>query len=137
MTPSTWKAVERRLTAPYGARRIALSGGNNTQGNTRSDSDHKALFIEIKHGRRWLGLGRLWDNVRALAKAEGKAPVLIINPLRSRAPLACITVDRHAALEAIAAAAHAHLRAGACDPATAKELGDAVVRLNAGRGVDT
>lgn len=127
--PSTWKSVERRLAAVYGARRIALSGSNNSQGNTRSDTDHARLYIEVKTGKRWRGLGALWDTVRAQATKEGKVPVLIINPLRSRAPLACITVGRHAALERVAAAARAETSGWVRDPQSKQPLQEAIEDL--------
>jgi len=44
----TWKSVELRLAKMFGTKRTPLSGGNS--GHTRSDTLHKRLFIELKHG---------------------------------------------------------------------------------------
>lgn len=95
MTDRRWKQIERLVAAAYGATRIALSGGNNTQGKTRSDTDHAALFVETKHGQRWAGFGTLWKATAGLARLEGKVPVLVIHPTRSPA-VACIDSDPEA-----------------------------------------
>jgi hypothetical protein len=105
MTPSTWKKSELRLARQYGAERISLSGGNNRQGGTRSDTTHPRLFIEVKHGKRFLAIWRLWKEYRALARAERKEPVLLLHPLGAQDTLAVISAERHAALEHLAEAA--------------------------------
>ncbi|HEV8361120.1 MAG TPA: hypothetical protein VGR28_11770 [Candidatus Thermoplasmatota archaeon] len=123
MTPSTWKKVELRVARLYGATRISLSGSNNQQGGTSSDTDHPRLYVEIKHGKRLLPFGGLWKATRANAKAEGKVPVIVLHPLRGEA-LAVISAERHAALERLAARAREHAAEDCPDGGPAEALED-------------
>lgn len=105
MADRRWKQVERVGAGKYGEDRIALSGGNNRQAHTRSDTTARALgrrlFIEIKYGKAWLVFRRLWKATAKLAAQEGKAPTLLIYP-RHGPFLAVIDADRHVALERVA-----------------------------------
>jgi len=75
MSDKTWKAFERRVAKFFGCVRNALSGRNSKV--TASDSLHKNLFIECKHRAKADGTIGLWDKTAALAKAEGKTPVVV------------------------------------------------------------
>jgi hypothetical protein len=72
---STWKAVERRAAAIWHSRRAPLSGSNG--GQTASDSLHPRLFLEVKLRER-SAVRTLFDSTAALAKKEGKTPVLML-----------------------------------------------------------
>lgn len=109
---NAWKKAEARNAKEYDpchGQRVSLSGGNNRQAGTRADNILPCLphlFVELKHGRRFSALARLWAKYRGLAVAEGKVPVIVIHPLggksRGSEPLALISRDRHAALERVA-----------------------------------
>ena len=71
----TWKKREQALAKLFKSERTPLSGGNSKM--TRSDTLHPRLFIELKYRKRF-SLLRLWDQTEVLAKAEGKAPVVVI-----------------------------------------------------------
>jgi hypothetical protein len=77
MADAAWKQRERQAAAVFGARRARLSGSSGCEGESSSDSTHPRLYIETKlrakHTTR-----TLHDDVRAKAKAEGKAPVLLL-----------------------------------------------------------
>lgn len=139
MTPSTWKGKEAALAAllcrapgcdhkhedadalgPEHTRRVALSGGNNTQARTRSDTTDPAIYAEGKYGKvgkhipAWVV--NLWRETVPLAAAEGKVPLLAIMPKRGRhwpngsgLGLGVTTIERLTALEAVAAAARTQL----------------------------
>ena len=72
----TWQLAESRLARFFGAQRKVLSGSSGRpDDNSCSDSTHPTLFLEGKlkasHATR-----TLHDATRALAKREGKIPVL-------------------------------------------------------------
>lgn len=71
----TWKARERQIARDFGAERNPLSGGNGK--HTRSDSLHPALFIEAKLRQKHTVV-TLYDETAALAKKEGKTPVVAL-----------------------------------------------------------
>jgi len=74
---STWKCAERAVARMFGVRRIALSGSNNTQGETASDTDHPRLFIEVKL-RKSFAAWSLFRKVEKLAAKEKKVPVVAL-----------------------------------------------------------
>ena len=73
----TWQLFESRVAAFFGCRRAVLSGSSGRDDATQSDSTHPTLFLECKlresHATR-----TLHDATKALAKKEGKAPVLAL-----------------------------------------------------------
>ena len=86
MTDKPWKATERRIAAYLETERNPLSGGNGKQ--TRSDTLHPALFIEIKHGsgcpKTWSAIVKLFRDTARLAAIERKVPVLVLHRKGSR-----------------------------------------------------
>jgi len=75
MPDKTWKKRERQAAGLLGVNRAPLSGGNGRQ--TRSDSLHPSIFLETKM-RAKCTARTLWNETKALAKAEGKIPVLAL-----------------------------------------------------------
>ncbi len=75
MPKPTWKSVERRIAAFFGAKRTPLSGGNS--GHTRSDTLHAKLFVEAKYRKKFSAV-TLWDDTAELARKEGKTPVVCL-----------------------------------------------------------
>jgi len=74
---STWKAAERRVAAYFDAIRISLSGSNNQQAQTSSDTDSEEFYIEVKYRQRFSVLTLFHDVIRK-AKKEKKLPVLAL-----------------------------------------------------------
>jgi len=75
MTDAAWKQLERDVVPMLGTkRRTPLSGGNS--GHTRADNIDDELFVECKQGKR-IGICKLYYETRALARKEGKVPVII------------------------------------------------------------
>lgn len=77
MADRTWKAVERRIAAFFGCRRVPGSGALWREYETRSDSDHPRLYVEAKHRARFAVL-TLWRDTRDKARREGKTPVVAL-----------------------------------------------------------
>lgn len=71
----TWKSVERKVAAFWGAKRTPLSGGNS--GHTRSDTLHDILFVETKY-RQVHSAVQLWHKTAILAEKENKIPVVAL-----------------------------------------------------------
>jgi hypothetical protein len=93
MSPkATWKSVERRVAAMFGAKRIALSGSNNTQAQTCSDTDHPFLFVEIKH-RKKIPFYATWIQVKRMAAKEGKIPVVVIHQANTGEYIAMVSAE--------------------------------------------
>jgi hypothetical protein len=74
---TTWKRSESCVAALFGARRQVLSGPPRRDDATRSDSNHDRLFIECKYRERH-AVRSLHDATRALARREGKVPVVAL-----------------------------------------------------------
>jgi hypothetical protein len=74
---STWKARERQAAALFGSKRQRCSGSSGREDCSRSDSTHDRLFIETKL-KASNATVTLFDDTKALAKAEGKTPVLLL-----------------------------------------------------------
>jgi hypothetical protein len=74
---STWKARERQAALMFGAKRNRCSGSSGREDCSRSDSTHERLFIETKL-RASSSMVSLFDRTREQAKAERKAPVLML-----------------------------------------------------------
>jgi len=74
-TRRAWKMVESRLSKVFGADRVALSGGNSKI--TRSDTNHKYLFIEIKLKAK-SAIHNLFTKTEKLAYDEAKVPLLML-----------------------------------------------------------
>lgn len=83
MNRRTWKQGENRVASYFGSTRTPLSGGNSKI--TCSDSLHPTIFIETKHSKRPPAYN-LWQKTKALAKAEGKTPLLVFIPKGSPNP---------------------------------------------------
>lgn len=90
MHKSTWKQFEARVACTFGSTRTPLSGGNSKI--TRSDSFHKKLFIECKHGIK-SAFWTLYNNVKPKAKAENKTPVLCLGNKNQEGFLICFHVQ--------------------------------------------
>ena len=69
----SWKVIEREVSKFFGTVRNSLSGKNSKI--TASDSLHQKLFLEMKY-RKSLSLWKLFEKTKALAKKEGKIPVI-------------------------------------------------------------
>lgn len=73
----TWQKREQGVAGLFGAKRQYGSGGGGREDQTRSDSTHPRLFVEsklrAKHATR-----TLHDATRALARKEGKTPILAL-----------------------------------------------------------
>jgi hypothetical protein len=74
---STWKRRERQAAHLFGAERQPGSGSAGRADQTRSDSTHDHLFVETKL-RASPAIRTLWEKTAALARREGKVPVLAI-----------------------------------------------------------
>ena len=89
---SCWKSRERAIAALFGARRQRCSGSSGREDCSRSDSSHPRLFIEAKlratHAAR-----TLYDETRALAKKEGKVPVVALADKGRPGFLICVHSD--------------------------------------------
>lgn len=70
----------------FGSTRTPLSGGNSKI--TRSDSFHKRLFIECKHGIK-SAFWTLYLATKPKAKKEGKTPVLCMGNKNQEGFLIC------------------------------------------------
>ena len=89
---STWKKAEERVASLFGARRQVLSGSSGRNDRTSSDSTHPRLFIEAKYRERH-ATRSLFEETKALARKEGKTPlVALIDKARPRC-LVCIHCD--------------------------------------------
>jgi hypothetical protein len=89
----TWQKAEGRAAAIFGARRQPGSGSAGRDDvDTRSDSTHPALYIETKlratHAAR-----ALHDATKALARREGKTPILALADKNRPGLLVCIHSD--------------------------------------------
>ena len=73
----TWKKAEGRVDAQFGARRLPLSGSSGRDDTTRSDTAHTRLFVEARDRERH-AVRTLFDATKALARKEGKTPVLAL-----------------------------------------------------------
>ena len=98
MPSSTWKRVESRIASLFGCQRISLSGSNNRQAKTQSDTDHERLYIEIKHRKR-IPFYATWKEVRERAGKEGKVPIVVLHEKNSDFALAICQADYLAKLE--------------------------------------
>lgn len=84
---TTWKDVERRIARKFGTERTPLSGGNGKQ--TRSDTLHTKLFIEIKHRVR-IPFYSTFRETRDLARKENKTPMVISHETNSHSEIVMI-----------------------------------------------
>ena len=75
MNKSNFKGFERLVAKFFGTERTPLSGGNSR--HTRSDTLHEDLYIECKKRKR-MATVQLYDEIKKLARKEGKFPVLAI-----------------------------------------------------------
>ena len=74
---TTWKACERRAAKLFGTLRKPLSGSGGRKDQTRSDSVHPRLYIEVKMRERH-PIRELYDVTREMARDETKTPILAI-----------------------------------------------------------
>ena len=79
MTPTkTWKAEESRVAKIFGSRRTPLSGINSahTGADVLPRGAGASWFVEVKHRKKaphW----KLFEEVKASAKKEGRIPVIV------------------------------------------------------------
>ncbi len=71
----TWKRRESEVADFFPGVRNPLSGRNSK--HTAADVVHERLFIECKLSRKH-SVVNLWDETKALADKEGKAPVVVL-----------------------------------------------------------
>jgi hypothetical protein len=109
---NTWKRRERDAANLFGSRRKVLSGSSGRDDETRSDSTHPTLFIETKL-RAASATRTLWEQTKALARREGKVPVLM---LYGKGKQGALVVCHENDLAAVAAE-----MATAVEPGTARE----------------
>ena len=83
----SWKKAERRIASYLGTTRTPLSGGNGKQ--TRSDTLHPAIFVEIKQKQRHTTY-TLYRNTKALARKERKVPLVVLDEIRAPGQLLVI-----------------------------------------------
>ncbi len=88
----TWKASERRVAAMFGSVRNRLSGSSGRADESASDSKHPTLFIEVKYREKHT-VRTLYDATSALAKKEGKIPVVVLVDKGRPGFLLCLHVD--------------------------------------------
>ena len=74
---STWKRREREAARLFGAARQPGSGSCGDPSRSRSDSTHDRLYIETKL-RASSSVRTLWEKTAALARREGKTPLLML-----------------------------------------------------------
>jgi hypothetical protein len=74
---STWKRRERQAARRFGAQRQPLSGSGGRSDQTKSDSTHDRLYIETKM-RASSSVRTVWEKTAALARREGKTPLLML-----------------------------------------------------------
>jgi len=86
----TWKDVERKVAAVFGAKRNPLSGSNS--GGTASDSRHPRLYIETKYRKRHAVM-RLFEDTRTKAIHEGKTPIVALKERGQRGFLVVCEID--------------------------------------------
>ena len=83
MADHAWKRRERELAALFGTKRNRLSGSSGRDCDSRSDSIHPTLYIELKHGdlTRFLNaeMRRAVKDGRHHAAAEGKRLVMAMS----------------------------------------------------------
>ena len=72
----TWQKREQQAAALFNSRRTPGSG-SCYGADTRSDSLHERLFIETKLRQRHAVI-TLHDDTAALARREGKTPVVVL-----------------------------------------------------------
>jgi hypothetical protein len=85
-----WKQAERRIARYLGSTRTPLSGGNGKQ--TRSDTLHPSIFVEIKQRRRHTTY-TLYRNTKNLARKEKKVPLVVLDEVRAPGQLFVIHSD--------------------------------------------
>jgi hypothetical protein len=74
---STWKRRESDAARLLGSQRQPGSGSARRGDQTRSDSTRDRLFVETKL-RAASSVRTLWEETAALAKREGKTPVVML-----------------------------------------------------------
>lgn len=93
MADKTWKQAERRVAKAFGTMRVPGSGSMvNSDSETRSDSKHPKLFLEIKQRARH-SVWQLWRKTKALADREKKTPVVLLDQKRSPGFLVVVHSD--------------------------------------------
>lgn len=80
----TWKKGEQRVAEFFNAKRNSLSGINSKLSS--SDSTHKILYIECKHGKKFLN-EKLWLDTLKKAKEENKTPLVVSQKLHNNEPI--------------------------------------------------
>ena len=98
MADKAWKAAERRVASAFGTTRVPGSGSmfnsdpDPDTTETRSDSRHPKLFMEIKQRARH-SVWQLWKATKTLANREKKTPVVVLDQKNSPGFLVVIHSD--------------------------------------------
>ncbi len=82
---NNWKNVERRIAKRFGTVRTPLSGSNS--GITKSDTLHKFIFNEIKHGNSSYMINAIWK------KWEKDAIIMVNSSEYNDSELVIIHID--------------------------------------------
>jgi hypothetical protein len=92
MPTNTWKSRERWAAALFGGLRNIGSGSQGRIDKSASDSTVERVFIEQKHRKRHT-VRTLFDATKALARKEGKVPVLVLTDHGRPGGLVCFHSD--------------------------------------------
>ena len=96
---SSWKRRERDAARLFGAKRQPGSGSGGRRDQTSSDSTHDRPYIESRL-RASSSVRTLWEKTAALAKKEGKTPLLM---LYTKSKVGALVVCHEMHLAAVAA----------------------------------
>ena len=91
MTDKTWKAVERRVAAKLGGRRIPLSGRNNL--GRVGDIDLTGFEIECKSGRQIPKTVIDWLKTLLALRDPKNLAVLVMQPKYIKGQVVVMTLD--------------------------------------------
>src|SRR5436305_523868 len=87
-----WKKAEGRIAALFVARRQVLSGSCGRDDLSRRDCNHPWLFIELKF-RKMQAVRSLYETSKALARKEGKTPLVALVDKGRAGSLLCLHSD--------------------------------------------
>lgn len=91
MADKDWKREEREVARMLGSTRTPLSGSRSGH-LTSSDTLHPTYYIETKLYAR-AAVITLFETVRAKARKEGKAPVLVMRMKGKKHRMAVVDFD--------------------------------------------
>ena len=107
---STWKRREGQVAGLFGAKRQRCSGSSGRPDCSRSDSTHPTLFVETKLRANHAAVALL-DQVKALARREGRVPVVAMAVKGRRGVVLVMDAEDLPTIAAEYGAAHAPMSA--------------------------